>query len=288
MKEPVRWIDSDGEAGAFEREVLRDNLAVDVPDLAADRVWEGVLGVLAAPLDVGAGAAPKVLESGARVIQRAKATAAGSKAVTTLMVVKSVLIGGAVGAIVTTTALVTRPADTPPTRAAVRGATSGGSAAGVSAPAPARSLPVQTYAEEPALVPAAPGHVSATSGGSVAREPSPAAQPSVAAFAEPDSAVGDGAAAALRASELRAEAALIRQARAELRQGALAQAFGTLEASRERISTPALVEEREALMIELLVRSGKRELATTRAREFSQRFPNSALGAEVRRLVGTE
>jgi len=84
------------------------------------------------------------------------------------------------------------------------------------------------------------------------------------------------------ASRLREEAALLRRARAELRAGSLAAAFATLEASRRQFTAPELAQEREALAIELLHRSGERAVAALRAREFLARYPDSPHAAAVR------
>jgi hypothetical protein len=109
--------------------------------------------------------------------------------------------------------------------------------------------------------------------------PSVGAQGSVAAFPLPD------APRSLPKSRLEEEAALLQKARTELRSGALAAAFATLEASRERFSAPELYQEREALLIELLYRSGQRERARERARAFLARFPESPHAAGVRAFV---
>jgi hypothetical protein len=98
--------------------------------------------------------------------------------------------------------------------------------------------------------------------------------PSVASFPAAD---GD-----LAASQLKEEAALLRRARGELRTGAFAAAFATLEASRRRFTAPELSQEREALVIELLYRSGERAAAQARAREFLARFPESPHVAALR------
>ena len=87
---------------------------------------------------------------------------------------------------------------------------------------------------------------------------------------------------ALAASRLKEEAALLRRARSELRAGALSAAFATLEASRQKFTAPELSQEREALAIELLYRSGERTAAAARAREFLARFPGSPHGAAIR------
>lgn len=101
--------------------------------------------------------------------------------------------------------------------------------------------------------------------------------PSVAAFP----AVGNA-----RPSQLQAEAAALRSARAELRAGKLADAFATLEASRQMFSAPALYQEREALMIELLFRADQGATAQRRAAAFLENFPDSPHAAAIRQLSG--
>ncbi|HEX7452214.1 MAG TPA: hypothetical protein VF294_08015, partial [Polyangiaceae bacterium] len=100
---------------------------------------------------------------------------------------------------------------------------------------------------------------------------------SVAAFGDP--------ASASRASQLQAEAQALRSARAALRSGRLADAFATLEASRRQFSAPELYQEREALMIELLQRSGQTSAAKERAQAFLSRFPESPHAEQLRQLV---
>jgi hypothetical protein len=104
-----------------------------------------------------------------------------------------------------------------------------------------------------------------------------AALPSVAAFDDP--------ASANRASQLQAETQALRTARAELRSGRLADAFATLEAPRRQFSAPELYQEREALMIELLQRSGQASAAAERAADFLSRFPESPHAEQIRQLV---
>ncbi|HVR18062.1 MAG TPA: hypothetical protein VMS65_00150 [Polyangiaceae bacterium] len=105
--------------------------------------------------------------------------------------------------------------------------------------------------------------------------------PSVASFESADER-------AVAASRLKEEAALLRRARSELRAGALAAAFATLEASRQKFTAPELSQEREALAIELLYRSGERAAAAVRAREFLLRFPESPHGAAIRAFSDSE
>jgi hypothetical protein len=105
---------------------------------------------------------------------------------------------------------------------------------------------------------------------------------SVAAFP-----LGDAGASSPR-SELEEEATLLRRARAELHAGRLAEAFATLEASREKFSFPELRQEREALLIELLYRSGQRTSAVEKAKAFLSKYPKSPHAAQVRSIANAE
>ncbi|HEX3850474.1 MAG TPA: hypothetical protein VHW01_05875 [Polyangiaceae bacterium] len=71
----------------------------------------------------------------------------------------------------------------------------------------------------------------------------------------------------------------------ELRSGRLADAFATREASRRQFSAPELYQEREALMIELLRRSGQAAAARERAQAFLSRFPESPHAEQIRQLA---
>jgi hypothetical protein len=98
---------------------------------------------------------------------------------------------------------------------------------------------------------------------------------------------GDGASGAsgeanLRASQLREEASLVRQAREALRGGEASRALGLLDEAQRTIPGGALGQEREALAIEALARSGQRAAAAARAAEFLRRHPTSPHAAQMR------
>jgi hypothetical protein len=91
----------------------------------------------------------------------------------------------------------------------------------------------------------------------------------------------DGASLRLPASRLAAEAELVLDARRELREGNAASALRRLETARPELVGGALTQEREALTIEALHRSGQPEAAARRAREFLRRYPRSPHAASV-------
>ena len=88
-----------------------------------------------------------------------------------------------------------------------------------------------------------------------------------------------------RASQLREESEMILGARRVLRAGDPSRALTLLDAARARFPDGILVQEREALTIEALVRSGQRALATKRAEAFLRAYPKSPHGADVKRVV---
>lgn len=88
-----------------------------------------------------------------------------------------------------------------------------------------------------------------------------------------------------RASQLREESEMILGARRVLRAGDPLRALTLLDAARARFPEGILVQEREALSIEALVRSGQRALATKRAEAFLRAYPKSPHGADVKRVV---
>jgi hypothetical protein len=76
-----------------------------------------------------------------------------------------------------------------------------------------------------------------------------------------------------------------------LETGQSSGALALLGASQQRFAGGALVQEREALIIDALVRRGDRDAAAKRARAFLSRFPNSPHAEKIRSIeknVGTE
>ena len=109
----------------------------------------------------------------------------------------------------------------------------------------------------------------------------PASAPSVASFIDESEIVGGREE---RASQLKEEARVLRQARAQLRAGELASARALLEASQRRFTAPELYQERESLMIELLFRSGQTAVASQRAKKFLATFPESPHAARLQEV----
>ncbi len=279
-----RWLDDASGADAFARSILASGLDAEPPAKVEDEVWQRVLVAIPPPLGPGPGGGATATSGG---------TAALTKSATVWTLGKGFLLGVAASVAV---AGVDRLAQAPKQVSEATVVTSGPTSPTAHArvePTPVRTLPpvgeTQAPTPRPDSTPAEPSDARRSSSpsrslGATTLEAAPALamQPS----ARPESSVAtfplaDPAPSAAR-SRLDEEAALLQKARAELRAGSLAAAFATLEASRERFSAPELDQEREALLIELLTRSGQRDRARERARSFLARFPESPHAAAVR------
>jgi len=279
---PKRWIDEQSDADDFERALLRSELDVAPPaDMETD-VLKRVMAVVA-PVAPGIPGGPTV----------PVAPAAGGIAATGALAKSAATLGGlgkgfALGVGVSIAAATgnhflasNSPASRPvPSSTVVLAVPS--AAPMVAKPSHLVAPPLELPAADSPEQPASRTPLDSPSSGVAANPPTvqaPVTEPTPAA-ASVASFPSDGP--ALAASRLKEEAALLRRARAELRAGALAQAFATLEASRRSFTAPELTQEREALAIELLYRSGERTAAATRARDFLARFPESPHAAAVR------
>lgn len=84
---------------------------------------------------------------------------------------------------------------------------------------------------------------------------------------------------------LREEREVVNQARTALRGGDTAGAMRLLEQARQNFPGGALGQEREALAIETLAKSGAREAASTRAAAFIKAHPTSPHAARLQVFV---
>lgn len=89
-----------------------------------------------------------------------------------------------------------------------------------------------------------------------------------------------------QASRLAAEGGVVLEARRALREGRPEDALRLLEAARTEFAAGALAQEREALAIEALSRSERREAAQTRAAAFLRAYPGSPHAASVKSFAG--
>ena len=279
MTTPKRWIDSQSDADDFERSVLRAELDAAPPVGAESDVLKRVMAAVGpiglggsgpsgpvAPATGGAVGGAAIAKSAATLVTLGKGFALGIGVSVAAATANHYLVEGS--------SLETSP----PAATAPRTAPMSSSARSMAQSAPRVESRAKETPNDLSTPPVTPSNSNRAPGVPVTEKEPPAERapsaPSVASFPAQE--------AELAASRLKEEAALLRRARAELRAGALAAAFATLEASRQRFTAPELSQEREALAIELLYRSGERAAAASRAREFLARFPESPHAAAVR------
>jgi len=212
-------------------------------------------------------------------------------------VLKSVLIGAAsAGLLVASYAALgpESPAPTAPEPAVTVLAPSNPEAAPTSAqprgqpqatPPVATDVPMTPPAQPQVADPAAPRP------GRVSPSPTEAAPPPEAlapAAAPPEPSAAPSAqplTPAERANQLREESRLLGEARDALRRGDASGALQTIEEARARFGGGMLGQEREALTIEALYKSGQKGAASARAAAFLQAYPMSPHAARLQSFL---
>jgi hypothetical protein len=270
VSEPKRLLDDPGELLPAERRALQAALGERAPSGAKRAVLGAVLSNLPPP-----DGAPPALD----VLGAGTAKAAGS-AVAFAALAKSATAGFALGVATTVTWVSLRPSDAP--SAAPR------TAPAERAPDPAARPPASSknVAQQRAPVsdePADPSARRGTAGTShePARTPAPPAP--TANHAPPPSTRAFPDDATLATSTL--ESRRVAEARALLRAGNASAALAALTAIRSEFPRGALVQEREALVIEALLATGSRDEARRRALEFLARYPTSPHAAAAKRAA---
>lgn len=294
MTFPKRWLEDEHAASSL-RDVLRADRDMEPPADAEKAVWAALVAQIGAA-SAGAAAAGASAKGAATVGSGAAAgSAAGTGAVTAVGggLLKSILIGTFTGIVAVSGYSALEPASPP--RAAPSSDIAAPVAPGEKAPSksgPASIAPgptsvassapgpgvLSTYSGEPSP---APGPVSRTGAGG--------GEPSGAASAQAEPAGGAPAplpgSAEERESRLREESEMLRQARAALRGGDTGGAMRLLEQARQKFPGGVLGQEREALAIETLAKSGARDVASARAAAFIQAHPQSPHAARLQVYV---
>ncbi len=295
MTFPRRWMD-DGAGKSPMRDVLRaGGDTMDPPEGAEDAVWLALaakIGTAGVAAGVTAKAAATLSAQATATTTAASGTAATTSAALGGGIFKAILIGALGGVVAVTGFTVLEPA-TPPAPT---------STAPVIAPAPTKdrvqpSAPLgpareASRAPEPSSQPVAP------SSGEPAAPPVSAPPPIVAPSGTDTSAAvvppsSNGASSEVtvpgspedRERLLREEREVVNQARTALRGGDTAGAMRLLEQARQKFPGGALGQEREALAIETLAKSGAREAASTRAAAFIKAHPTSPHAARLQVFV---
>lgn len=314
MTDPRRLLE-EGDLTEAERGALLAGKDMQPPPAFAEASWEALTSALGAPpnspTDAGAAStgAAAAGSSAAGTSGAASASLLGKLA--TLSLVKAVALGAVSGGFLTTAVVVSTAPSPPPTSAAPAASLGSLPPAPPSwetkAP-PAEDVPrIPATVERPSAEPpgdtVVPGEAPlpetarARSGPSADRDTAHAesasiasegaASPSVAAFevplpSEAEPVARHGASVARSESE---EARLVGRAREALRSGDPALALRVLYESSRRFPHGVVRQEREALLVEALVRLGRRDEAMRVATAFERNYPNSPYAARVQGLV---
>lgn len=266
MSDPRRLGERDSEASSLERDLIHAGRSVTLDPRRKQQIWAGVVAHCS-PL-IGAAAAAAAPTAGAG------ATGFGAAALLKGTVVLALLAGGSVaGYRALRHEVPSYPTDQ---RTAAQPQVEIEVAAPRVLPATATEAP-RPLAPQPAKIRPAAIRVHAAES---ARSSHPArveTSPPVEA-----TAAAETASAPARASRLAEESRLVMEARRALRSGDAREALRLLESATGRFPDGALVQEREALSIEALARSGQREAAARRAGAFLRAFPNSPHAANVK------
>jgi outer membrane protein assembly factor BamD (BamD/ComL family) len=86
-------------------------------------------------------------------------------------------------------------------------------------------------------------------------------------------------------SQLKEESQAVMAARQALRSNDAGRALHLLEQAQVRFKRGALTEEREALTIEALAKTGQSAQASARAQAFLAQYPRSPHAADVQRFI---
>ncbi len=245
MTDPQYLSDEGSEATDLERELLLAAQGVRLENKEREAIWASVSAQVAA---LNAGAA------GAAV----GAPGAAAKAVWVLTpTVKAMLVVGALAGFSAVGYGLSRTPAAPTERAAPF------------APAPTAARPNPTT-DAVARMPELP-----------VTQAAPSASTAVSPDAMPRSVVSAHDSAAQEKSALRDESAAVLEIRRTLRGGDASSALRMLEQARQRFPRGALSQEREALTIEALAKSGAKAAAARRAQSFLHTYPKSPYVSDV-------
>ncbi|XXX78035.1 tetratricopeptide repeat protein [Sorangium sp. So ce134] len=247
MGDPERLLSAKSGADPLERELLGSVRHVGPPEGAKERAWRGIAGELAAAAAVGVTAGSSAAA--------AKTAGAGSLLAPAFALKAAVLVGG--------------------------GLALGGGYWALSSPAePPAPSRAEGPEQAPAVAPQAPLAPVAT-----AAEPATRPEPRPEGPIEGEPARKPIGPKQAETDLLRAESALLMEARAALRSGDAAAAAATLERLRVQFPNGVLRQEREVLAIDVLASRGNVQEARRRAQAFVKQYPRSPHSAKLKRLL---
>ena len=297
MSAPKRWLTDGGGSTRGERDLLRLGAAHEPPASAKDAVWIALLAKLP-PIPPGGGGGGGAGGVKAAASAKAAATAGGGAAAAAAVsggLLRSALIGaGSAVALIATYAVVT-PSQAPSVLAPSIVESSAAPERDPRAE-PKAALGAQTTPILPA--PNVPGLQGSAA---IAGSPAPSVAPSAAASIEAragssapshgrdargplgaSGAASDHAAPALeRETPALEESRRLAEARDALRRGDASGALSRLTDLQRAVPGGILGQEREALAIEALAKSGRGAEAQARARAFLQAYPQSPHAARI-------
>ena len=302
MSAPKRWLEDGGGATRGERDLLRRALTQEPPPEAKDAVWSALLAQLP-PIPTGGGsgsggggggsatqgAGTAKAAAGAKAASTAGAAASTSAKVAGAMgggLLKSALLGAGSAVALIASYAVVAPLVSPEQQPAPSSAPSTADSASGTPSRP--GAPTAPPATGEAQAPTAPEITDPPA------LPDPSKEPIAAPSADPRSSAAPGAArdakgpgaaspssrgaaapAMDRETRTLEESRRLTEARDALRRGDTAGALNTLTELQRAVPGGILGQEREALAIEALAKSGQTAKAQARARAFLQANPES-------------
>ena len=307
MSAPKRWLDEDGGATVAERALLRAGASIEAPRGAREAVWAALIAQLppvpptSGDVSVAAKAANAASTANAGTSGPVGgATSTGVAGGGAAMLEGALLGAGAAFALIAAY-MVVMPDDAPApapiatvatldarTAEARPASPRGGTSVPSSGLTPMSSAAPSSVATEPA--PTASATASAPTPRSSPAPSSGAAGSGSRASAGP-SAFGGGygvsgaAPTSDRASQIREESRRLGDARAALQHGDAAVALALLERLQAAYPGAILAQEREALAVEALARSGRRTEAAARARAFLDAYPTSPFATGLQAFI---
>lgn len=245
MGDPERLLSVKSGADSLERELLGSVRHVGPPEGAKERAWRGIAGQLAAGTAVGATAGSSAAAATKAGVGSLLPSALSIKAA-------AVLVGGGL----------------------VLGVGYWALSSPDEAPAPPRAAAPERAPEDVPQAPVAP-----------VAEPKALPEPPLDGPTEVEPTRRPSGPKPTDTDLLRAESALLTEARARLRSGDVAGATALLERLRAQFPNGMLRQEREVLAIDVLAARGNTQEAKRRAQAFVKQYPKSPHSAKLRRLL---
>lgn len=245
MGDPERLLSVKSGADSLERELLGSVRHVGPPEGAKERAWRGIAGQLAAGTAVGATAGSSAAAATKAGVGSLLPSALSIKAA-------AVLVGGGL----------------------VLGVGYWALSSPDEAPAPPHTAAPERAPEDVPQAPVAP-----------VAEPKALPEPPLDGPTDVEPTRRPSGPKPTDTDLLRAESALLTEARARLRSGDVAGATALLERLRAQFPNGMLRQEREVLAIDVLAARGNTQEAKRRAQAFVKQYPKSPHSAKLRRLL---